>query len=196
MAKHCVRVDHPLFERFQQLDKEAAQRFLGRLDRGFDRLGLILDKKLDQSRYSFCTPLNCQTFAHTGGEGVHFSFLVQDGMIRETSPVVLTVPAMSGESFVVGENLFDFLCLGVHRGFFALEQLAYYPELTLEVYINPDWQPSESWHRSVGFVPGDEKRRLLAFLTNELGLRPWPNAARFAALQERYGGLLQLPAEE
>jgi hypothetical protein len=196
MAGHHVRVNHPLFERLRQLDKEAARRFPGRFDPGLGSLGLILDQKLDQSRYSFCTPLNCQTFAHTGGEGVHFSFRLQDGMVRESSPAVVTIPAMGGQNFVVGENLFDFLCLGVHRGFFALEQLAYYPELTLEVFTNPDWQSTESWHGSVGFVPGEEDRRLLAFLTSELGLRPWPNAARFALLQERYCGSLELPTEE
>jgi hypothetical protein len=195
MEIYPVRIDHPLFERLRQLDKEAEHRFPGRFDPGLGSLGLILDKRLDQSRYSFSTPLNCQTFAHTGGEGVHFSFLVQEGMISESSPIVVTVPAMGGRSFVVGENLFDFLCLGAHRGFFALEQLAYYPELTLEVFTNPKWQPTASWHGSVGFVPGEERKRLLAFLKTELGLRSWPNAGRFEVLQERYAGCLELPAE-
>lgn len=195
MAGQHIRVNHPLLERLRQVNADAARRFPRRHDAGLGSLGLILDRELDQSRYSFCTPLNCQTFAHTGGEGVHFSFLLQDGMVRENCAVVLTIPAMFGQNFVVGENLFDFLCLGVHRGFFALEQLAYYPELTLEVFTNPNWQPTESWHGSVGFVPGEENRRLLVFMASELELRPWPDAARFALLQERYGGLLELPAE-
>jgi len=196
MGEQRVRVDHPLFERLRQLDLEAARRFPGRFDQGFGSLGLILDKKIDQSRYSFCTPVNCRTFARTGGEGVHFSFLVQDDLIRDSSPIVVTIPAMGGQSFVVGDNLFDFLCLGVHRGFFALEQLAYHQELTLAVFTRLEWEPTESWHRAVGFLPSKEDSRLLAFLKSELGLRPWSDAARFQGLQERRAGSLVLPGEQ
>jgi hypothetical protein len=198
MASRSEHVDHPLLGRLRQLDKEAARRFPRprHFDPGLGSLGLILDRQLDQSRYSYSTPLNCRTFAHTGGEGVHFSFLVEDGLVREGSPVVVTIPAVGGQNFAVGENLFDFLCLGVHRGYFALEQLAYHLELTLEVFTNPDWQPTESWHGSVGFVTGRESKRVLAFLTSELGLRPWPSPDRFTALQERYIGSLELPAQE
>jgi hypothetical protein len=191
MAKNRVRVDHPLLEHLRRLDKEADRRFPGGCFAGFGNLGLILDRRLEQSRYS-CTPINVRTFANTGGEGVHFSFIVRDGLVRENSPVVVTIPTL-GVNFIVGETLFDFLCLGVHRGFFALEQLAYKEQLTLEVFMNPDWQPTESWHASVGFVPDDEDKSRLAFLVSELGLRPWPSPERFAVLQCQHGRSLELP---
>ncbi len=96
---------------------------------------------------------------------------------------------------MVGKSLYDFLCLGSRRGYFALEQLAYDPELTLEAFTNPDWQPTKPWHHSAGLVPRPEDKRLLAFLKTELGLKPWSNGARFAELQERFAGFLQLPTD-
>jgi hypothetical protein len=194
MATPRVQIAHPLFDRLQDLDKEVARRFLDALFPGLWTVGLRLDRRLDESRYSTSTPLNCRTFANTGGDGVHFSFLVQEDTVHESSPVVVTVPCAAA-SLVAGEDLFDFLCLGAHRGYFALEQLAYETELTLEVFTDPNWQPTKPWHDSVGFVPNEEKRHLLAFLTRELGLRPWSSAARFAELQERFGGFLELPSE-
>lgn len=190
MAAQRRRVNHPLLQRLRQLDRQAAPRF-GRFALG--NVGLTLNKQLDQFRY-WCTPLNCVTFANTGGEGVHFSFLLDNDEVRASSPVVVTIPEMA-QTFIVGEDLFDFLCLGVHRGYFGLEQLAFYPKLTLKVFTNPEWQPTQSWHGSVGFVPTDAHKRLLAFLKSELGLKPWPNAARFAMLQKRYGSKLELPPE-
>lgn len=195
MAAPRVRIVHPLFDRLRELDKEVARKFPDALFPGLDSVGLRFDRNLDESRYSNSTPLNCRTFADTGGDGVHFSFLLMGNTIRESCPVVITVPCMVS-SFVVGESLFDFLCLGAHRGYFALEQLAYEMELTLEVFTDPDWQPTKPWHDSVGLVLNEEKQRLLAFLRSELGLRPWSNVARFTELQERYAGSLELPSEE
>jgi hypothetical protein len=193
MARQGVSVDHPLLERLRQLDREAAQRFPTVCDPGLGDVGFILDRELDDSRYPSCTPTNCRTFAHTGGNGVHFSLLVRHGAVRESSPVVVTVPGGFHQNLVAGESLFDFLCLGVHRGFFALEQLGYDPEFTLEVFTNPDWKPTDSWHHSVGYVPRHEERQLLA---DELGLRPWPSPDRFAVLQERYAGSFRVSAQE
>ena len=172
------------------------RRFRGSVGKcqGFDRLGLRLDRKLDASRYAQATPANCRTFASTGGEGVHFSFLLQDGMVRENSPVIVTIPAMP-PSYVVGENLFDFLCLGSLRGFFALEELAYNQELTLKAFTEPEWTSTDSRCKAMGFFLDGEAKLLLRFLTDELALRPWKNAARFAQLQEQYSRLLE-PAIE
>jgi hypothetical protein len=186
--------DHPLLNRLRILNKEAETRFPGRYDPGLGSLGLILDQRLDQSRYSTCTPINCRTFAHTGGEGVHFSLLMTGDTIDESSPVVITIPEI-GRSFIVGENLFDFLCLGVHRGYFALEQLAFHPDLTLEAFTNSSRQPTESWHGSVGFDPDDDEKQILAFLVQELGLRPWAGPERFALLQKRHAQKLLIPPQ-
>ena len=64
------------------------------------------------------------TFAVTGGEGVHFSLLVRNGKLTEDAPVVMTTPTPDAiQNYIVGENLRDFLCLRVNRGYFYLDFL-------------------------------------------------------------------------
>jgi hypothetical protein len=153
--------------KLRELDAEAARRVPSPdpFSRGLSALGLVLDRELDMSRYDWCTPTNCKTFASTGGNGVHFSLLGHDPKRDAQSPVVITNPGGGdGRSWIVGESLYDFLCLGANRGYFALEQLAYSPELTLRAYTDPLWQPSEGWHESVGFAPGEHQRRVLELL--------------------------------
>ena len=58
-------------------------------DQGPGCVGLILNRELESGGYE-CSPLNALAFARTGGDGDHFSLLVQDGTIDEWSPVVLT----------------------------------------------------------------------------------------------------------
>ena len=182
----------------REFDVEAARRFPlpDSYLPGLGALGLIMDRNFDGSRCDWCTPTNCRTFACTGGNGVHFSLLVRDGRVDGQCSVVITNPGGGdGRSWIVGENLFDFLCLGTNRGYFALEQLAYSPELTLRVYTDKAWQPSEDWHESVGFVPDGFQRRVLEFLSERFGLRPWPGPERFEELQEGFGSQLELPLD-
>jgi hypothetical protein len=78
--------------------------------------------------------------------------LALDGSIRERSPVVITIPAaFPGQNLIVGESLFDFLCLGTYRGYFCPGELAYDPELTLRARTDPSWKPSEDRHYELGF---------------------------------------------
>ena len=183
-------------EKLREVDTEARKIVLPRhFDPGLGALGLILDTKLDDSRYPNCTPINCKTFAHTGGNGVHFSLLQKNGSVGSDSPVVVTNPAGDGLNFIVGKNLYDFLCLGYYRGYFAMEQLAYKKNMTLEVYTTSAWKPSEPWHSSVGFVLSDEKRQVLDLLISRCALRPWPDASRFHRLQEEYLSQLRMPTE-
>lgn len=134
------------------------------------------------------TPVNCLTFACTGGEGVHFSFLVESGRIDDDSPIVMTVPAAQGESYFVGENLYDFLCLGCAHGFFALEQLAYEPALTLRAYTDPPSTPSKRFESSLD----DHAKGVLRCLRERFDLAPWTRPERFAALQDLYRDRLEL----
>lgn len=164
-------------------------------DPGIGCLGLILDQKPDSHRYDWCTPTNCQTFAGTGGEGVHFSLMVIDGSINDRSPVVITTPGGGdGRSWIVGSDMRDFLSLGYHRGYFALEQLSGDQELTLTVFTNKDWQPTESWHDSVGYTIGPHHKQILDLLIERFALRPWQDPQHFYELQKRFGPLLELPA--
>ena len=101
MKSKAVAVDHPLWETLCALDKLAAKRIPKKVDPGFGSLGLILDPGLEGYRY-WCDPKNCVAFACTGGEGVHFSFVVQDGKVTENSPIVITIPAAGDHPNYIG----------------------------------------------------------------------------------------------
>ncbi|MBL8794557.1 MAG: hypothetical protein JNM56_11680 [Planctomycetia bacterium] len=195
MSARRIAVNHPGWEKLQRLHQEAIQLFPHPyLDRGFGAVGLILHE-VGRGRYEGCTPGNCHPFAGTGGNGVHFSFLALGDEIDERSPVVVSVPAMGGYSAVVGESLHDFLCLGAVRGYFALEQLAYNDELTMRVYTDPAWQPTEKVHDSVGYTVNDHQQQILEFLTRQFDLRPWCDRQRFKQLENEFQSRLAPPLE-
>jgi hypothetical protein len=193
--KDRVACSHPMLDELRRLDRETRLRFPAPYptDPGLGDLGLILRPELERWHYH-CTPLNCWTFAGTGGDGVHFSLVAIDDAVRENSPVVITAPAaFPGRNFIGGENLLDFLCLGMYRGYFCLEQLAYDPQRTLRACTDPSWQPSQDREFAMGFGVSEHQGRLLALLVKSFGLRPWSGPGRFEALQARYAGSLGLP---
>ena len=77
-----------------------------------------------QSGYYWCTPKNALTFARTGGDGVHYSYLAMSGLPEGIVPIVMTMPAVA-RNFVVAESFDEFLGVGYRVGWFALEQIAY-----------------------------------------------------------------------
>jgi hypothetical protein len=172
--------------------REAATKYPARVLPGLGYVGLILMRTLLPRWYESFTPVNGWTFATTGMDGTHFSLLARAGAVRANSPVVVTIPA-AAQNFVVGEDLFDFLCLGMVRGYHVLGQLAYDTDPMLRVLTDPTWQPTEDWHDSADFVPGGRQLHVLKFLTKRFGLRPWPNARHFDELQERFGPEVELP---
>lgn len=190
-----ISCNHPTLNKLRRLDSEAARRFPAPFPRdpGLGALGLIMWRGL-QHRYYPCTPLNCWTFAHTGGDGVHFSLLALDGSIREDSPVVITIPsAFPCMNLIGGENLFDFLCFGMYRGYFCLGDLECNAKLTLRACTDPSWQPSEDRDYAMGFGVDEHHGRLLALLIERFGLQPWPGPERFEELQEKYKEKMVLP---
>jgi hypothetical protein len=197
MAKR-IAIEHPLWNRLRKLDKAAAKRFPAEFDRGFGALGLILYSRPQHGGY-WCTPTNTLAFAGTGGEGVHFSFLVEDGNVTEKSPVVITIPqAFDQPNFIGGESLFDFLCLGFHRGYFALETAS--SDRFFEAYASDKWPLTEDngrppdWDWAVGYGVNEHQRKLLDFLIAEIGLSPWKDLKRkFQRLQKLYLPLLEIP---
>lgn len=54
-----------------------------------------------------------------GGDGDHSGLVECDGEINESSPIVLTWPD-EGNHRIVGELLYDFLCFGLHGGYFSV----------------------------------------------------------------------------
>jgi hypothetical protein len=195
-----VRVQHPLLDALRDFDAEAAQRFPADFDNGLGQMGLLLHPRLENCGY-WCTPKNSLTFASTGGDGVHFSFIVQSDEIVEDSPVIVTVPANFGEpedaNFIVADNLRNFLRFGLHRGYFALEQLAYYRDLTLEAYSSADWRPTEDWHYSVGYSLEENGQLVRDFLIERFDLTPLSyTVAEFEALQRKFRPILEYRSED
>ena len=155
--------------------------------RHFDEIGLLLSLPLKPSEYGWCAPTNVLRFAETGGDGVQFGLLLLDETLSEDSPVIMTVPMAMGDktSFVVGENLSDFLALGCRRGYFILEQLAY----------RPDWLLSELADEEFGGDMSDQQKQLLGSLSAAFGLSSWGErtANRLKWLEDEYFELLALP---
>lgn len=182
----------PLFDELRQVDSELRERFatpdkqLSLMD-----VGLIFSPELDEGRYAYCTPLNCRVFAHNGGGGTHFSFLLQDNRIDDRSPIVMTLPSFNGESFVVGENLFDFLRLGVWTGWFVLQQLPSNLDECVQPKCPEIIDEPGTWEREWE----EDKRRVLDYVIERLGLKPWTNAVHFKELQYKYAHLLQFPPD-
>ena len=86
---------------------------------------------------SFILPLkNSITFAATGGNGVHFGIVTAHNHPKGQNPVVMMVPMMQ-ENVILAENLDEFLGVGFHNGWFALEQLVYDFDATIEYYSTP-----------------------------------------------------------
>lgn len=168
----------------------AARRELGEAD--LAEVGLELLPRL-QDRWSEEAPAGALVFAHTGGDSVHFCLLPIDGEVVEESPVVMVVPACPDKPCkVVGDSLSEFLALGSVNGFFFLEQLVYDFEETLcwlfdrEAFLRyayADGTPPSSDTEGL-----EAERLLLARLSRELQLTPWPDPeARFAELQAGWG---------
>jgi hypothetical protein len=187
-----VTVSVPLFDELQLVDQELRERFVdwhGRPASLFE-LGLGLDKKLDDHRYDHCTPLNCRTFAGTGGDGHHFSFLVVEGAITESSPIVATAPDYGGQSAVIAESLEQFLRLGCIHSYDALGSLLLGEDEKLIDYFAPVPDPT-----AVEFPYAPFKRGMLAYLRQRLNLKPWTEWRSLRAIQQKYQGQLKLPPD-
>jgi hypothetical protein len=163
----------------------------------FDPIGLILARPLKKMQYE-STPINSSAFAHTGGDGVHFSFLHLDGKPSESSPIVMTVPMQSAgkENLIVGENLFEFLCLGERIGYFRLEQLVYDESRTIEWISNPailyELEYGKRLSNPSRVDSYNKEKYLLKILRDEFGLKSWSNVKkRLGELQSSYISLLE-----
>jgi hypothetical protein len=188
-VRQPITIDLPLLDELRAIDKEVQAKFIGMHNRPatLECIGLILDAELDASRYDHITPLNCRTFAYTGGDGAHFSLLVLEGTISKRSPVVLTSGA---PSMVLAESLVDFLNLGCQKGYFALGNLSAEEDLTWKEYIGPDGESPIS-----EFLSADYQYHVLAYLRDRLGLRPWTDWRRMRDIQSRYASHLRYPPD-
>lgn len=152
----------------------------------FASIGLILLVPPRNMGY-WCTPTNSFTFATTGGDGVHFGYLAIPDLELEFAPIVMTVPMGDKPNLIVGANLTEFLSLGCRLGYFGLEQLVYDFPKTVAALVSSKFDPE--------ILSVD--RALLAKLSLEFNLEPWPDpASRLLFLQNQYLPLLELPDGE
>lgn len=144
-----------------------------------EHIGLIMQQDSVTEWYE-CTPKNCLTFASTGGDGVHFSIL--EGYELDHSPVIITVPMnFDSPNMVIAENIQEFLNLGCRYGYFALEQLCYDFESTVQNIAEENV-----------LDPEDQD---LVFLSKEFGLLPLQKVGnRIEELNATYAALLQVEA--
>lgn len=148
----------------------------------FDRVGLILLAPPRHGGY-WCTPQNSIAFATTGGDGVHYSWVILPGTPIDCSPIVMTVPMSDTPNVIVGANLREFLCLGCRFGYFALEQLVYDFDRTVSALENGELDAEAT----------NQERNLLNRLSTALDLNPWEDPlARLKSLRERYLPLLRI----
>lgn len=146
----------------------------------FDPVGLLLERPLERNTYEE-TPLNTLCFARTGGGGVHFSFLTDDGAVSDESPIVLTIPMDEDHNTIVGENLLEFLSLGCVDGYFRLEML---PGNRDELIENLMHGKRAEMH--------EYEHQLLKAIRDEFDVRPWPDIrTRLSELKQKYRSTLQ-----
>jgi hypothetical protein len=189
-------MNHPSWKTLVKIAREEALRTGKTPARVFRPIGLKLQRPSARDTY-WCTPINSRCFAKTGRNGVHFSFVVPDDEVNEHCPVVMTVPGLTatGENnLIVGENLWEFLCLGIRFGFGVLEQLTYKPQEFIAAYANREWRPTRQHQVWAGYKLDGRQRRLLDVLVQGFGLVLWSDVQQqLLQLQKRYHPLLDLP---
>ena len=160
----------------------ASKRFGYAPDCVFDFCGLLLELPPVTNWCDYwCTPSNVVTFAHTGGDSVHYSYLRDASFAEGVCPIVMTMPAASGINVVLAESFNEFFSLGYYVGWFSLEQLVYQPEWAEKYFSAPNPDFSE--------LSADT----LDFLRQNLSIQAGPpRLVRLRELHEKYHGLLQI----
>ncbi|MEL6602407.1 MAG: hypothetical protein AAFP20_04175 [Cyanobacteria bacterium J06614_10] len=181
------------FDQLWAIAQQVANQSGQSTQNAFLSLALILERPVAAWQY-YCTPKNVITFASTGCDGVHFSFLQQDRMVSGSapispiqqlsrSPVVMTVPMnFENQNIVVSENLYEFLCLGCRTSYGMLELLSC-PESNLCALKSFDYAEALS----------EAQVAQLRLLNDAFSLSPYINLeGRMRHLQSTYLSCLQM----
>ncbi|SDK20631.1 hypothetical protein SAMN05421823_102140 [Catalinimonas alkaloidigena] len=161
-------------EDFWRVDDLIKERYGTKWYNHVDYCGLIPVRPLQNLNY-FCTPRNSITFATTGGDGVHFGLMTEDNAEVSDGPVVMTVPMAPKNNVIVAETFAEFLSLGYHVGWSALEELVYDEEEAIAYFSKPDPELDQ------------EEQRFLTIIREELKIELQPlSTNRLAELHNRY----------
>ncbi|HKV13234.1 MAG TPA: hypothetical protein VJ725_34155 [Thermoanaerobaculia bacterium] len=153
--------DCSLLSRLYRLDERL------RRERKDAWIGLNLMDPPERSE-SDSAPRNSIAFAEVGVDYVHFNLISWRGRVSDDSAVVLTFsggdePA-SEQNLLVGQSLYEFLCLGARAGFAPLGDLPYHWDKAIEELENDP----------VLDEAGKDEREVLRIYREELQLKPWP----------------------
>jgi hypothetical protein len=152
------------------------------LDVGLGAVGLFLNDPPKNAGYP-CTPLNSLTFAGIGVDGIHIGSVTDSHEMDPLAPIVITIPmAFESPNFIVGQSLYDFLCLGCRNGYSNLANLHTHFDDTMEYYQGRDDN-----------VFDDRVPDILLTLAAELSLEPWADVQKhFIDLQSRFMPVLRM----
>jgi hypothetical protein len=134
------------------------------------------------SYIGWCTPRNVMTFATTGCDSVHYSYLVDERLPGSVCPIVMTLPCVNELSWVIAENFQEFFDYGYYVGWRELEQL-YYEDEKGEACFH---EASQSLNNL-----GMQQLPLLHKALNMQAVLP--TLQRFGELQKKYQALLNIP---
>ena len=144
--------------------------------------GLRLEIPPIPNYIDWCTPRNVMTFATTGCDSVHYSYLVDGRLPDSACPIVMTLPCVNELSWVIAENFQEFFDYGYYVGWRELEQL-YYEDEKGEACFH---EPSQSLNNL-----GMQQLPLLHKALNMQAVLP--TLQRFGDLQKQYQALLNIP---
>jgi hypothetical protein len=98
-------MDHPYLARLWQLAATASRAKGSSPNGAFESIGLILQRPPKLATYAQ-TPPNTLAFAWTGGDGVHFNFVLGSDLAVEDNPILMVVPmSFKRPRAVVGRSL-------------------------------------------------------------------------------------------
>ena len=181
MSQHEVT-----FDDLQRVHELATNQFPHEyLDTGLGAIGLFLHNPPKNAGYQHKTPTNSVTFASIGVDGIHFGSVTDGPNVAPKSPVVVTIPMeFDDPNYIVGESMYDFLCLGCRHGYANVANLLLNLEESLDYFtVAPD-----DWF-------DDRAPGILDLLANELALKPWRDVrAHFHDLQSQFRSSLQVAA--
>lgn len=152
------------------------------LDEGLGAIGLFLYDPPTKAAYAV-TPLNSMTFGGIGVDGIHFASITDNAAVDPMAPVVMSIPmALETPNFIVGETMYDFLCLGCRHGYSNLGNLHLHREEVIRYLQGP---PKSFFD--------ERSEAILQTLCDELSLTPWMDVgARFEEMQSKYAKTLRL----
>ncbi len=192
-----MKTNFPLFEPVRSLDVAIKERFPPEFGGGLEALGTMFTSldRLENGGYH-STPVNTLSFAWTGTDGEHFSFLVLNNGVDSESPVIFTTPVNYDgiENVVIAKNFNTFVRLWLRYGGYALGEFAYNIDQAIKVYTTAERQQKAKLPTAFDYAPDEQTQAILDFVSTALDLQPYVyTAAEFLALQRRYMPQLQMP---